>query len=110
MSHEWQTHGVCSGLSALDYFATADRATAAVNVPPALSAPRTDQSLTTDQIVELFRHANPQMADGAMTVACSRANMSEIRVCLTKELTVRACGQGVRNSCPKVPLRLPASR
>jgi ribonuclease T2 len=110
MSHEWQAHGTCSGLSALDYFLTADRATAAVTIPPAFNAPRNDQSLTTVQIVDLFHRANSQMPDRAMTVACSRASMSEIRVCLTKDLAVRACGQGVHNSCPKVPLRLPASR
>jgi ribonuclease T2 len=110
MSHEWQAHGTCSGLSALDYFTTADHATAAVRIPQALDAPRTEQSLSADQIIDLFHRANPQMPDGAMTVACSRANMSEIRVCLTKDLAVRACGQGVHNSCPKVPLRLPASR
>ena len=110
MSHEWQTHGTCSGGSALDYFSTADRATAAVIIPPAFTAPRGDQSLTAPQIIDLFHRANPQMPDGSMAVACSRANISEIRVCLTKDLIVRACGQGVRNSCPQVPLRLPASR
>ena len=61
MSHEWQEHGTCSGLSAMDYFLTADRATAAVRIPPAFAAPRSDQSLTTDQIVELFHRANPQL-------------------------------------------------
>jgi len=110
MSHEWQTHGTCSGVSTRDYFSTADRATATVNIPAALDAPRVEQSLTALQIIELFHRANPQMPDRAMAVACSRATMSEIRVCLTKDLVVRACGQGVRNSCPKVPLRLPASR
>jgi ribonuclease T2 len=110
MSHEWQEHGTCTGLSALDYFLTADRATAAVNIPETFNAPRADQSFTPDQIVDLFHRANPQMPDRAMTVACSRASVSEIRVCLTKDLAVRACGQGVHNSCPRVPLQLPASR
>jgi ribonuclease T2 len=110
MAHEWQTHGTCSGVSALDYFSTADRATAAVNIPGAFNAPQSEQSLTAPQIIELFHRANPQMPDGSMAVACSRATMSEIRVCLTKDLVVRACGRGVRNSCPQVPLRLPASR
>jgi ribonuclease T2 len=110
MSHEWQAHGTCSGVSALDYFSTADRATAAVSIPAAFNAPRSDQSLTAPQIIELFHRANPQMPDDSMTVACSRATMSEVRVCLTRGLVVRACGQGVRNSCPRVPLRLPASR
>ncbi len=110
MAHEWQTHGTCSGVSALDYFSTADRATAAIRIPAELSAPRADQTLTAPQIIDLFHRANPQMPDGAMTVACSRATMSEIRVCLTKDLVVQACGQGVRNHCPRVPLQVPASR
>jgi ribonuclease T2 len=110
MSHEWQTHGTCSGVSALDYFSAADRATAAVSIPAAFNAPRSEQSLTAPEIIALFQRANAQMPDGSMAVACSRATMSEIRVCLSKDLVVRACGRGVRNSCPKVPLRLPASR
>ncbi|MBS0377442.1 MAG: ribonuclease T2 [Proteobacteria bacterium] len=110
MSHEWQTHGTCSGVSALDYFSTADRATATINIPAAFNAPRGDQSLTAQQVIDLFHRANPQMPDGAVTVACSRATMSEIRVCLSKDLVVQACGRGVRNNCPKVPLRVPTSR
>ena len=110
MSHEWQTHGTCSGVGALEYFSAADRATAAIRIPESFNAPREDQSLTASQIIELFHRANPQMPEGSMAVACSRATMSEIRVCLNKDLVVRACGRGIRNSCPKVPLRLPASR
>ena len=110
MSHEWQEHGTCSGLSALDYFRTADRATAAVRIPPAFEAPHNDQALTANQVIDLFRRANPQLPEGGMSVACSRAKLSEVRICLTRDLSVRACGQGVRTSCPKVSLQLPASR
>ncbi len=110
MSHEWQTHGTCSGLSALEYFRTADRSTASVRIPAEFDAPRADATLSSGQIVDLFRKSNPAMPDGAMTVACSRANMSEIRICLTRDLAPRACGRGVRTSCPDVPLRIPASR
>lgn len=110
MTHEWQEHGTCSGLSALDYFKAADRATATVKIPAELEAPRSDESYTAPQIIELFQRANPQLPDGALTVACSRAQMSEIRICLTKDLNVRSCGRGVRTNCPKVPLSVPASR
>jgi ribonuclease T2 len=110
MSHEWQQHGTCSGLAALDYFRTADRATAAVRIPTAFDAPRGEQTLTAGQIMDLFRSANARMPDRAMAVACSRAAMSEVRVCLTKELSVRSCGTGIHTSCPNVPLQVPASR
>lgn len=110
MSHEWQAHGTCSGVTALDYFRAADRSTAAVKIPAEFEAPRSDRTLTADQIIGLFRSANPGMPESAMTVACSRADMSEIRICLTKDLGVRSCGRGVHTSCPRVPLRVPASR
>jgi ribonuclease T2 len=110
MSHEWQTHGTCSGLSALEYFRTADRSTASVRIPAEFEAPRTDGTLTAGQIIDRFRKSNPSMPDGSMTVACSRANISEIRICLTRDLAPRTCGHGVRTSCPDVPLLLPASR
>lgn len=110
MQHEWQQHGTCSGLDARTYFDTVDRATTAVRIPAALEAPQTDHSLTAAQIAELFHSANPQIPDHALTVACSRSNLSEVRVCLTKELSVRSCGRGVRMTCPPVAIRIPASR
>jgi ribonuclease T2 len=110
MSHEWQTHGTCSGLSALEYFGTADRATAAVKIPPQFEAPRSDLALAAGQIVDLFRAANPGLPPGSVGIACNRATVSEIRVCLTKDLAVRSCGRGVHTSCPNVILRIPASR
>jgi ribonuclease T2 len=110
MQHEWQEHGTCSGLDARTYFDTVDRATAAVKIPAAMEAPQTDHSFTAAQIADLFHSANPQIPDHALTVACSRRSLSEVRVCLTKELSVRSCGNGVRTTCPPAAIRVPASR
>jgi ribonuclease T2 len=110
MQHEWQRHGVCSGLTALHYFQTADRAVAVVKIPLVLDAPSTDQSLTKQQIIAAFRSANPSLADRSMTVACSGRRFSEVRVCLTRDLGTRSCGSGVRDSCPSVPLQIRATR
>jgi len=110
VQHEWQEHGTCSGLDALTYFNTADHATAAIKIPSALEAPRSNQRMTEDGIANLFQSANPQLPGGAMTVACSRAELSEVRVCLTKDLKPRSCGRGVHSNCPRVPLDIPASR
>jgi ribonuclease T2 len=110
MQHEWQEHGTCSGLDARTYFDTVDRATSAVKIPAILEAPQIDHSLTAAQIADLFHSANPQIPDHALTVACSRRSLSEVRVCLTKELSVRSCGSGVRTTCPPAAIRVPASR
>jgi ribonuclease T2 len=110
MQHEWREHGTCSGLTALNYFNTADHATAVVKIPAAMQAPRANQSLTAERVASLFQSANPGLPQGAITVACSRAELSEVRVCLTQDLQPRACGRGVHSNCPHVPLSIPASR
>ncbi len=109
MQHEWHQHGSCSGLDALSYFDAGDRAIAVIRIPPALEAPRSDQSLSAQQIIDLFQSANPQMAPGALSVACSRADLSEVRVCLTRDLAPRWCGRGVHSSCPRMSLRVRAT-
>lgn len=110
MRHEWTQHGTCSGLDALSYFNAGDRAIAAIKVPQELEAPRSDQPLSAQQIATLFHGANPRMPEAALIIACSRADLSEVRVCLTKDLVPRGCGRGVYSSCPQGSLRIPASR
>jgi ribonuclease T2 len=110
MQHEWREHGTCSGLDALGYFQTVDRATAVLKTPPALETPQTTQNLSAGQVVDLFRRANPQLASDGLVVACSRGDLSEIRVCLTKDLALRSCGRGVHSNCPTGTVAIPASR
>ena len=110
MRHEWERHGTCSGLSPVDYFRTADRALAVAHIPAPLEAPRADQQMLPQQLLAAFRAANPQLPPHAMTVACSRGELSEVRLCLTRTLEPRTCGRGVRDSCPPVPVSIPAAR
>jgi ribonuclease T2 len=110
MEHEWERHGTCSGLDAVSYFRTADRALAAVRVPAMFEAPRTSMTLSSAQIAAAFRKANPALSEEGMVVACGRGRLSEVRICLTRDLRVRSCGRGVRNSCPAGPVEIPSSR
>jgi len=110
LRHEWERHGSCSGLSALDYVRTADRASALLKIPQALEAPHQDHSMDTGQLLQLLRAANPGLPDGAVRVACTRDHLSEIRVCLTRELRFRDCGRGVSGHCPGDHLKIPATR
>jgi ribonuclease T2 len=110
MRHEWQRHGTCSGLEAATYFRTADKALASVHIPRRFSAPATTLTLTSEQIAQEFHAANPSIPEHGLTVACTRAELSEVRVCLTRDLQFRSCGRRVRNGCPSVPIEVPASR
>ncbi len=110
MEHEWQRHGTCSGLDAVSYFKTADRALAAVRVPADFEAPARSLTVTGEQIAAAFRKANPAIAADGLTVACSRGELSEVHVCLTRELAPRSCGKGVHSTCPSAPVDVPATR
>jgi len=110
VAHEWQRHGSCSGMNALDYFRTADRATAAVQVPALLQAPREPLVLSASEIRAAFHAANPRLPADGMVFTCRGAELSEVRVCLSRRLELISCGRGVRSSCPAVALRVPAVR
>ena len=110
MQHEWQRHGSCTGLDALGYFNTADRALAAVKIPAMFEAPRANLSMNVAEIVAAFRVANPGLQQDGLAVACNRAALSEVRVCLSKGLAPTPCGRGVHHACPDVVLRIPAAR
>jgi ribonuclease T2 len=110
VAHEWQRHGTCSGMNALEYFRTADRALAAVQVPVSLQAPRAQLSLSAAEIRAAFHAANPRLPDDGMVVSCRGAELSEVRICLSRRLEPISCGRGVRSSCPAAVLQVPAVR
>lgn len=110
MKHEWQKHGTCAGLGGAGYFDKADKALAAVKIPPALEPSTVSQSLSKEAIVDLFQRANPGLPEEAIAVRCNGPQVSEVWVCLTKDLAFRACDKGVRNGCRSGDLRVPAVR
>jgi ribonuclease T2 len=110
MRHEWESHGTCSGLGAIEYFRTADRALAALQIPAVFEAPRRSLTMSREEMTVAFRAANPAMPEGALAIDCGRGQLSEVRICLTRELALRSCGRGVRSSCPDGSILIQNSR
>jgi ribonuclease T2 len=108
--HEWVEHGTCSGMDAVTYFRTADRAVAVVRIPEMFEAPRTSLLMSSEQIASAFRTANPTLPEGSLIVICSRDQLSEVRICLSRALNVRSCGRGVRSSCPLGAVQIRSTR
>ncbi len=93
IQHEWATHGTCSGLSAADYFATLRKARDSVTLPADLNQPSQKLQLSPAQIETKMAAANPSFPKTAFRTSCYRdRELEEIRVCLKKDLTPRACG------------------
>ena len=111
INHEWRTHGACAGMSPKDYFALADRAFAAVHVPPELNAPPKAVETTLDALRASFKRANPDLTDEMMSLHCSRGELVEVRVCLDKDVTLHECGKRMQTRCPATAtITVPASR
>jgi ribonuclease T2 len=111
IEHEWQSHGRCSGLAPDAYFALADRAFAAIRVPPSLTAGAKPRPMTAEQVRADFIDANPGMQANMLAVSCHGDKLEEVRVCLDESLQMRTCGRNVRMRCPRErTLRIPLIR
>jgi ribonuclease T2 len=93
IQHEWTTHGTCSGLSAADFFAALRKARDSMSVPADLNQPPQQLQLSLAQVESKFAAANPKFPPAAFRTSCYRdGELQEIRVCLNKDLSPRACG------------------
>jgi len=107
IGHEWRKHGVCTGLKQADYFATVRKAYHAVHIPPALISLHTGKAASPDLIEKAFIAANPGLKPDGIAVACSAGMLEEVRICLTRGLSFRSCGEVDRQSCTLSSVNIP---
>jgi ribonuclease T2 len=108
--NEWDKHGTCSGLSAQAYFDTIRKARAAVNIPPEYNNLQTPLTVSPVQVEDAFIKANPGLTQSGIAVECSRSRMSEVRLCLSKDLKFRDCPEVAKRSCRRDQLVMPPVR
>ncbi|WJY23242.1 ribonuclease T2 [Fontisubflavum oceani] len=97
--HQWRKHGVCSGLSAADYYALSREAYERVTRPDLLRQLDREVRLPAAVIEEAFLEANPALAPDMLTVTCRDRRIQEVRLCLTRDLEPRLCGDDVVGDC-----------
>ena len=108
--NEWDKHGTCSGLSARAYFETIRKARAAVKIPPEfleLSEPKT---VAPADVEDAFIKVNPGLSSSAIAVTCNRTRLSEVRICMSKDLQFRACEEIDRRACRRDEVVMPPIR
>jgi ribonuclease T2 len=108
--NEWDKHGTCSGLSSRAYFDTVRKARAVVNVPPAYGDLHEPLTVTPGGVEDAFVKANPGLATGGMAIECDKRRLTEVRICLSKELQFRDCPEIARRSCKREQLLMPPTR
>ncbi len=98
--YEWRKHGTCTGLSPEAYFASAKRARDSIAIPDAFKAARNEQTFAPIEIARAFIAANPGLRLEAMAVGCSRGELEDVRLCLSKDLrSFVACPEVARRTC-----------
>jgi len=107
---EWDKHGTCSGLGARAYFETIRKARSAVKIPEEylqLSEPKT---VAPAEIEDAFIKANPGLSSAAIAVTCDKTRLSEVRICMGKDLQFRACEEIDRRACRRDQVEMPPVR
>lgn len=97
--YQWKKHGRCTGLSASDYYLTTREAAARIAIPAVFDDLDRDIRLPPAVVEDAFIEANPDLQPDAVTVTCRSSSLQEVRVCLTRELSPRACAPDIRSDC-----------
>jgi len=108
--NQWDKHGTCSGLGARAYFEGIRKARAAIKIPEQfldLSEPKT---IAPSDIEEAFVKANPGLSSSAISVVCTSRRLSEVRICMSKDMQFRACDEIDRRACRRDEVVMPPVR
>ncbi|MEL6807539.1 MAG: ribonuclease T2 [Pseudomonadota bacterium] len=97
--HQWNKHGVCSGLTARNYFAVSREAYGRVVRPEVFRNLDREVKLPASVVEEAFLKANPGMEPDGITITCRAGFIQEARICLSRDLTPVPCGQDVVRDC-----------
>lgn len=97
--HQWNKHGVCSGLSASQYYSLSREAFDSVVRPLVFRQLDRPVRLPAKVVEEAFIKANPQLEADMITITCKDGRIQEARICLSKSLEPVPCGRDVIRDC-----------
>ncbi len=108
--NEWDKHGTCSGLGARAYFETVRKARSAVKIPPEFLQLPDEKTVAPADIEDAFIKVNPGLSAAAIAVTCNSKRLSEVRICMSKDLQFRDCEEIDRRACRRDEVVMPPMR
>lgn len=108
--NEWDKHGTCSGLQPRAYFETIRKARAAIKIPEQFLELSEHKMVTPDEVEDAFVKANPGLSASSIAVTCDTRRLSEVRICINKELQFRSCEEVDRRACRRDKVVMPPMR
>ena len=102
-THEWDTHGTCSGLTPEGYLALSKKLKDSVAVPAPYKAPEQPVRVTTAKFKQEFVSANPAMTADSLAVYCSGSGrfLQELYVCFSTDGQPISCSREIRDKGAK---------
>ncbi len=97
IQHEWADHGTCTGMDTATYFDTVRKAAAEVTIPDAYKNLSQAIQVSPGDVDAKFGSANGSFPQNTFRTACGSGEISEVHVCLTKDLKPRACAADVQD-------------
>lgn len=108
--NEWDKHGTCSGLSPRAYFETIRKARAGIKIPEEFIDLRETKMVSPGEIKDAFLRANSGLSASAIAITCDSKRLSEVRICMTKQLEFRDCLEIERRACRRDKVVMPPVR
>jgi ribonuclease T2 len=108
--NQWDRHGTCTGLSGQDYFDTVRKARETVQIPAQYQDIKSYLAVNPGEVEKAFVDANPGLTSEAIAVTCDHRRLSEVRICMTRELKFRSCPEVDRRSCRSDKVMMPPVR
>ncbi len=109
--YQWRKHGSCSGLSPSAYFDLVRKARDTVVIPPALTTVNRPVRADPNKIEKGFLAANRKMRPDNIAVTCTRGELQEVRICMSKDLrSYVSCPEVDRRACRSQAVNMRAPR
>jgi ribonuclease T2 len=104
---EWDRHGTCSGLAARAYFETVRKARAFVKIPDDYIEAAHEIATTPAEVADAFVKANPGLTRASVAIACDAKRLTEVRICIGKDLRFHDCAEVEQRSCRREQIAMP---
>ena len=99
-----------AALNAQAYFDLVRKARTAVKIPDSYDALKAPITVDPDEVEEAFVKANPGLSRSGVAVTCDSSRLSEVRICMSKDLKFRDCAEIDRRACRRDKLIMPPVR
>ena len=108
--NEWDKHGTCSGLGARAYFENVRKARATVKIPEEFLQLSEEKAIAPGDLEAAFIKVNPGLSPSAISVICTSRRLSEVRICMSKDMQFRPCEEIDRRACRRDEVVMPPVR